>query len=296
MKDFSSRPLCSFSVLQCYFTLPVRLQSFFYAWRFIYTAATKFFIFQFLRKIHILNIKIKHVDHEYDNLIPFKTEVLDTYLDFVNFWLRPISMLQQKFGIRKGTKTANKFLKYITLTYKEAYNLYKKCMSTTYQPETNDKQLKTMRFFDPHYLCVPSLHIAIIVLTCSFYERFLNQDIFSEQEKLQWTKELREHGMEIADSVLYLKQHSVNCIPAALYMMTRITPELLTPTCAITFIDQFLKQSDCISSEDKVKITSYIEFMYERFLLEGSMEDDWRIPVLRWLETYEHCKPSFVTD
>lgn len=287
MKDFSSRPLHSFGVLQCYATLPVRLQSFIPAWRYIYTAATKFFLLQFLRKLRIIRTKIVHVDHELDNCIPFKPEVLDIYLDFINFWLRPISMLQQKFGVRKGTEIANDFLKYITLTYREAYNLYKHCMTTTCQPETDDAGLKFIRLLDPHYLCVPSLHIAVIILTTSFYRHLFEQDLFTEQEKKNWIQELEAHGMEIADSVLYLKQHSVNCIPAALYMMTKIVPELVSPTVAVPFLDKLLRNDTSIDNTTQKKITEHIQFIYERFLLEGTMEDDWKTPILRWLDTYE---------
>ncbi len=287
MKDLSSRPLHSFSVLQCYATLPVRFQSLIFAWHYIFTAATKFFIFQFLRKFGIIRTKIIHVDHELDRCIPFKPELLDTYLDFINFWLRPISMLQHKFGIRKGTEIANEFLKYITLTYSEAYNLYKKCMTTTKQPETNNIRLKMLRIMDPHYMCVPSLHIAVITLTTNFYKKLFEQNLFTEQEKTKWMKEIEEHGVEIADSVLYLKQHSVNCIPAALYMMTRIVPELVSPTEAVKLLDSILKNEPNIDSNTQKNITEHILFIYERFLLEGTTEEDWRKPILRWLESYK---------
>lgn len=290
MKDFSSRPLHSFGVLQCYATLLVRPQSFITAWRYIFTAATKFFLFQFLKKFGIIRTKVVHVDHELDNCIPFKPELLDIYLDFVNFWLRPISMMQQKFGLRKGTEIANEFITYITRTYSEAYNLYKKCMTTTNQPETDNLGLKLMRIMDPHYLCVPSLHIAVVSLTQNFYRRLFEQDLFTEQEKKRWMKELEEHGVEIADSVLYLKQHSVNCIPAALYMMTRIAPELVSPTAAVNLLDSLLQHEPSIDSDTQKKITEHIQFIYERFLLEGTTEDDWREPILRWLESYEPYK------
>lgn len=287
MKDLSSRPLHSFGVLQCYATLLVRPQSFIPAWRYIYTAATKFFLFQFLRKFRIIRTKIVHVDHELDDCIPFKPELLDIYLDFINFWLRPISMMQQKFGVRKGTEIANKFLFYITRAYSEAYNLYKKCMTTTNQPKTDCTGLKIMRIMDPHYLCVPSLHIAVVTLTISFYRQLFDQDLFSENEKKRWMQEIETHGIEIADSVLYLKQHSVNCIPAALYMMSRITPELVSPVEAVQFLDKLLQREPTIDAETHKKIIEHIQFIYERFLLEGTTEDDWREPILRWLESYE---------
>ena len=144
-----------------------------------------------------------------------------------------------------------------------------------------------MRIMDPHYLCVPSLHIAVVTLTISFYRQLFDQDLFSENEKKRWMQEIETHGIEIADSVLYLKQHSVNCIPAALYMMSRITPELVSPTEAVQFLDKLLQREPIIDAETHKKIIEHIQFIYERFLLEGTTEDDWRTPILRWLESYE---------
>ncbi|MCR5762032.1 MAG: hypothetical protein K6G00_01465 [Treponema sp.] len=160
-------------------------------------------------------------------------------------------------------------------------------MTTTKQPETNNIRLKMLRIMDPHYMCVPSLHIAVITLTTNFYKKLFEQNLFTEQEKTKWMKEIEEHGVEIADSVLYLKQHSVNCIPAALYMMTRIVPELVSPTEAVKLLDSILKNEPNIDSNTQKNITEHILFIYERFLLEGTTEEDWRKPILRWLESYK---------
>ena len=32
--------------------------------------------------------------------------------------------------------------------------------------------------------------------------------------------------------------------------------------------------------------------MFERLLLEGALEDDWRVPVIRWLDSYKPYEPQ----
>ncbi|MBO7638949.1 MAG: hypothetical protein J6S91_08235, partial [Treponema sp.] len=100
-------------------------------------------------------------------------------------------------------------------------------------------------------------------------------------------------AVEIGETVLYIKQHSVNCIPAALYMITRIVPELFTPDNAIEFISALFKNKTDISENDRKKIQAHILFTYERFLLEGAIEEDWRDPIIRWMKGYQSHIPFY---
>lgn len=118
------------------------------------------------------------------------------------------------------------------------------------------------------------------------------RESFTQQESEQWNSELYAQAVAIGETVLYVKQHSVNCIPAALYMLTKITPELFTPQMAVNFINDLFKNSTDITDADKKEINSYIQFMFERLLLEGALEDDWRTPVIRWLDSYKPYEPQ----
>ncbi len=247
----------------------------------------KFFIPQYLQKIKVLKRPVKSVDHELDSKIPFKPSYLKCYMDFVNVWVRPLVMLVHRFGIMSGSKLAGEFLRYIKMTYEQAYEVYKVTFTTTKRPESDLKGIKKLHKADPHYCCVPSLHISIVCLCYSFHKMIFERESFTEYEKEKWTKELHSRVIEIAETVLYLKQHSVNCIPAALYMMTRITPELFTPADAVNFINDLFVNSEDIKEEDRKKINSHIQFTYERFLLEGCFQDDWTRPLINWIESYK---------
>ena len=286
IRKTAGRPLSSFNVLLCYSTMFTTPPSAAAAFRYVATAACKFFIFQYMEKLHLLHVPVKNVDHELDDRIPFKPELLSIYMDFINYWIRCMAMLERRFGIYQGAKLCAEYLRYLTLVYAEAYTMYRECMTTTRRPPCSKKRIKALRKADPHYMCVPSLHIAIICLTFSFYRMIFVRERFTEGEKERWNRELYERAVQIAESVLYLKQHSVNCIPAAMYMLTRIAPELFTPTDATAFIHRMFSTAQDIDEKDKKAISDYMEFIYERFLLEGSLEDDWRSPVIRWLDSY----------
>ena len=110
---------------------------------------------------------------------------------------------------------------------------------------------------------------------------------FTEPEKDQWNSELYTHGIEIAESVLYMKQHSVNCISAAIYMVTKTAPELLTEEMSIDFIDSMFKDSIYVEKTDSKEITSYIKKMYKNLMEESRNSDDWTSPLKEWLKNYK---------
>ena len=292
LKSVEKRRLVSFNVLYCYAVLPFRRRSAWAVWSYLGVVASKFFLAQYLRKLHLLPIPVKHVDNELDEKVPFKPEHVRCYMDFINFWIRPLAMLLHRFGTKSGCLLAAEFLRYIKLTYTEAFQLYRRCMTTTYRPRTDNKAIRRIHRADPHFMCVPSLHVSIVCLCVSFYRMLFKRECFSEPETLRWNRELYDHAIEITETVLYVKQHSVNCIPAALYMMTKITPELFTPEDAVDFINRLFANAEDVAPRDRDDIIAYIQFIYERFLLEGMMEDDWTVPVLRWLDTYKPSAPG----
>lgn len=288
-----SRSMESFHVLPAYLRLFPYWRTGFTLFKFVYVVIKKFFMIQYLQKIHLTHRPVKHVDHALDQKVPFRPEKIKIYMQFINIWIRPVEMLLKRFGQRDGAKLSREFFRYITLTYNEAYRMYSICLTTTVRPKCPaTSAISHIQRADPHYLCVPSLHIAIVCLCYSFYRMLFERENFTQEEKDRWLKELYNHSIQIAETVLYVKQHSVNCIPAALYMMTKITPELTDTQLATDFIEDLFKTADDVSEEDGKKIRAHIQFVYERFLLEGITEDDWTVPVARWLKDYEPCLPE----
>lgn len=288
----SGRPLGSFSVLWSYATIPFRPRSIGAFLSYMRTVVANFFGFQFLVKWGIKKIPVVHVDHPLDKTIPFLPHKIGIYLHFINFWIEPLSMLIRRYGAHDAMPFCAEWLRTITRAYDEAARLYRFRVSTMERPAYRKGKFFTIHLLDPHLCCVPSLHIAIVVLCAAFYRHFFAREQFPETERRQWNKELYDGAVAIAESVLYVKQHSVNCVPAALYMVSRLFPALFTPTDAVAFIDALFVQPEGMDEERARAVRTHIMDMYERFLLEGAHDDDWRAPVQRWLVTYGQEQPS----
>lgn len=256
----------------------------------------KFFFVQYLQKMHLINFPVKHVDHALDEKVPFRTDKLPCYLDFISYWIRPMSMILKRYGFHEGMKLDCEYVNYISYIYDEAYHMYSTTLTTTYRPKSSLASIKSLQFWDPHYLCVPSLHVAIVMLTIGFYRMLFEREMFSPEEKDKWNKEIFDHGIEIIETVLYVKQHSVNCIPAAMYMMSRKCPELVDARLSHEVINALFVNTPDVEKTDGEKIRSHICAFYDKFMKESESEDDWITPIMNWLETYEPNTPSWANN
>lgn len=288
LEKFGKNPISSYSSFYAVFKCLTYPNTFKIGWGYIFTAVKNFWFLQWGQRLGFTKIPVINVDHELDNKIPFVPEKIESYLSFVSLYLKPISMIIKCFGIKKTANTCNEFFSAIGNEYKEAADFYRQVLSTTNRPKYyKNSKFRLIHFWDSHILCVPSLHIAVVALTYSFFKKKFKELGFSDAECFQKNTELYNHSIEIAESVLYVKQHSVNCVPAALYMTTKLFPQLFTPNDAVNFINDMFLTSNDIKKEDLSEIKDHISFMYERFLLEGYSADDWKESVYRWITSYE---------
>ncbi|MFI3258073.1 MAG: hypothetical protein R3Y36_07235 [Spirochaetales bacterium] len=292
----SIRPIFNFSVRHAYFFILTHIKTFVPIMRYLKVVICDFFLLQFSVKWGLRKIEVVNVDHKLDCEVPFVPSLAPVYLDFVNFWIRPLSFIIQRLKNHSAEHVA-RFITTLTNTYIRATEFYTFKMTTTYRPtdaDYKDKNFTMIRRFDPHYLCVPSLHISVVVLTFAFYKDLFEKEssFFSEEEKKAYNAELYYSAVQIAETVLYIKQHSVNCIPAALYMMNDILGDLFTPDDAEKFIDALFFDKPDISTEGKKQINEHVHFLFERFFLEKAFESSWINPMKRWLLNY---KPSLKT-
>ena len=140
-----------------------------------------------------------------------------------------------------------------------------------------------MHLLDPHYLCVPSLHIAVVCLTYTFMRKVFEEENYSAEEKESWSRDLYAGAVNIAETVLYVKQHSVNCVSAALYMMASVFPSLFTQKDAVEFLDSMFKNAQDIPQDDIKLILDYMKSMFLQFMEQGQNSKDWSEPLKKWL-------------
>ncbi|MDR0644198.1 MAG: hypothetical protein LBG05_04685 [Treponema sp.] len=223
------------------------------------------------------NVPVVNVDHVLDEKIPFLPQKVSIYLDFIALWIQTAGFLL-KIGAKKE---AADFVASIGELYAFAAEVYAKHMSTTKRP----RYLRMFRFalihaFDPHLMCVPSLHVMVVTFA---YEKFAETDGAFESQK----SELKNRALAIIESVLYVKQHSINCVASAFHALSRFDRDLFPPQEAESFT-ACLFTDGTIPEPDAVLIRKHILTLYRKFLSEGE-DQPWEKPLLDFLATF-HIK------
>jgi hypothetical protein len=111
-----------------------------------------------------------------------------------------------------------------------------------------------------------------------------------ENRYAQQIDELRRGALAITEAVLYIKQHSINCISAAMYAMTRFDPCLFPPGEAERFASDLFIRERIPNKEDGVAIREHIISLYRRFLAGG--DGDWTKPLLEFLKEMRQKLPT----
>jgi hypothetical protein len=101
-------------------------------------------------------------------------------------------------------------------------------------------------------------------------------------------EEVRRGALDITEAVLYVKQHSVNCIAAAMYAMTSFDSRLFPPKEAEAFALELFRNSARPGKEDGKLIREHIITLYRRFLAEGKNAPSWETPLIDFL--FSHPK------
>ena len=253
----------------------------------VFTALRRFFMLQFAVKLKLRKIPVVQVDNALDKKIPFTPERITVYLDFIHSLARPLGFVISNFKGKERARICVLMINELRNCYYSAYDVYSFRMSTTNRPNyKKDRHFRLIHAVDPHFMCVPSLHVAIMIMAWVVYREIFNSLPFDDEEKKFYTDQVFESAKKITETVLYVKQHSVNCIPAAVYMMTVLLKGRFSIQDAVTFIDSLFVESTDLSAEVKKELNTYIHTMFERFLLEGCSQDNWAVPIKNWLISY----------
>ena len=270
-----------------------------------------FFLRQYIAALLPGRVPVSRVDHPLDRKVPFTPSWVTIYLDFVFFWLRMLAFLLKRFG-RRSFPEVRDFIETMGGLYAYACDSYKRNFSTTDRPF----YIARPRFFlihllDPHLMCIPSLHVMVVIRTYTKFADILRS--YGEAEKYAaQIEELKQGALAITQAVLFVKQHSVNCIPAALYGMTCFDERLFPPEEAEAFaallfgeappapafagnlpanyrVRPWAAPRTGLSAEDSAEIKAYIISLYRRFLAEGKNAEasggghTWEEPLLNFM-------------
>jgi len=230
---------------------------------FLRTLLTTFFIPQYQSRIRVRKRKLVNVDHELDKLIPFSLDYFKTYMSFSHIWIKSIYFLYREFGIT-ALPLIEKYLKNIDQLYKNGFDVSDRCQSTTTRPGSGRHiKLKLLHWVDPHLHCVPSLHVMVVCfnhLRIGTIIRELTGSTRGYETELEY---LENQAILITNSILFMKQHSINCIPAGLFALSEECSEF-NDEYALNLIES-LKKINMDSIDRFEDIASYITELYTDF-------------------------------
>ncbi|MCL2382387.1 MAG: hypothetical protein FWC64_12515 [Treponema sp.] len=227
-------------------------------------------------------IPVSRADHPLDGKIPFWPVKVTIYLDFVAFWIRCLGFLLRNYG-RRALEPSLVFIRTMGQVYETAAEVYTKHLSTTDRPfYIAHPRFLPIHGLDPHLMCVPSLHVMVVIRTYTFFRQTLQA--FAGKDAAGKSEELYRGALAITEAVLYIKQHSVNCIPAAMYAMTKFEPGLFPSGEAERFAAELFTGETEPGKGDAEEIRRHILSLYRRFIAEGEAARDWTKPLLDFLK------------
>jgi hypothetical protein len=258
-------------------------------WRtFIFTIKSilyNFFYFQYKAVLFPRGVRITRVDHPLDEEIPFTPSWIGVYMDFSPFWVRAQAFLYATFGKAADPHIAG-FVRGIGELYAFAAGVYRRNFSTTSRPFYLGKPaFVSIHIFDPHLMCIPSLHVMVVILVYTRLRQILSA-LGAEKEYAGEIEAARIRALDITESILYVKQHSINCIAAALYAMTRYDSALFPVSEASDFAGSLFRNDGPIPARSRSAIKSHIVELYLSFVDAGGgleRSENWGQPLLDFL-------------
>ncbi len=226
----------------------------------LWTIARFFFFPQFQTRFFPKFRPVIKVDHELDASIPFEAEHVDLYLSFIPLWMKSCDQLYRLRG-RRALPAMRDYLLMIARLYREASTVYLTCQTTTERPHYYQGRFALIHASDPHFHCVPSLHVMIVAYNYWWMRRLYGEWNLNRAEDAQDLAWLYEQALSISESVLLVKQHSINCIPAALFMLKALDSSI--PTDEIL---HFINQLFTILGSSLINKAKIRQFIYEKFL------------------------------
>jgi hypothetical protein len=168
--------------------------------------------------------RVVNVDHPLDGSVPFDPGYVKKYLEFVKLWMGSFYTLGRLYG-DDAVPSLVAYVDAIRSLYADAGKIYKKVHTTTTRPSKNyNLRFAVIHAADPHLNCIPSLHVLVVVANWRL-ALGVARDLGGAESLGPWIEGLRREAVAITDSVLFVKQHSVNCIGASLFYLRRRGPD-----------------------------------------------------------------------
>lgn len=264
------------------------------ALRMALTAFRYFFYPQFETKLFPKKRPVVNVDHPLDAEVPFRPDLVKEYLTFFFLWINTGMYFARGYG-KPGAKAYSRYIDEVVMWYREAGSVYLRKQSTTVRPpDPANGFFKVIHSLDPHLHCVPSLHIIIAAGNWIMGRRLLGELSGGKPgpREAKALAYIRQECIRISESVLYVKQHSVNCVGATVFYLRAKYPEEFGDG----EIRRYMEELYTYEGHDlplKGEIKEYIYSLYTRLWkkYEKAGDGDWRRVLISFLGEFKSNPP-----
>lgn len=253
--------------------------------RYLRSVVIHFFLPQFQTALKLSRRPVVNVDHPLDSLVPFRPEYLGVYLSFINLWVDPLLHLYEVHG-KKFIPSFVEFLKELDRLYREAGEIYRTVQSTSRRPGGKiGLRFTLVRMVDPHLHCVPSLHVVIIIMSLHSIKKFCGE-LGGTPQRRSFNDAHYNHGIRIMESILLVKQHSVNCIAAGMFLSVASIPGITSREVKKIVRDMFPAKNGCVKNPHKIHV--YINSLFDEFLSRYNKGTDVKTVLVEFLKNYSN--------
>jgi hypothetical protein len=252
---------------------------------FIATVIRRFFFDQFMYRLKPGRVPVKNIEHPLDALIPVRYEMAGVYLGFIKLWIFALAYLRKRIGTEFDADIVE-FLAGLKRCYADASGIYGQCLTTTRRPARAPcPQLAFVYAVDPHLFCVPSLHVLVVGYTYRRLRDLLEARGLDRRFAVE-LEALRNRAIAITESILYVRQHSVNCIPAALSMIQVIVPSYDAAESK-DFLSALFKTETQLTLEQRTETIGYMATLYDTLVSTGASQEERYGAIVNFIVQYQ---------
>jgi hypothetical protein len=257
------------------------------------TVVRYFFYPQFETRLNPRKRPVVNVDHPLDETVPFRPDLVAEYLTFFFLWINTALFLVRSYG-KKGSDAFADYIDEYRRMYRDCGRVYLRKQSTTRRPPKAANGLfQVIHGLDPHLHCVPSLHVLVVVGNYLIGRRFMERLSGGamgkrERDALAY---IRQEAVRITESVLFVKQHSVNCVAVSFFYLSANFTEFGDAEARRFIGELFSYEGTALGS--KAEIREYMYSLYRRLLdsYQKRGDGDWRRVVMDYLKEFKANPP-----
>lgn len=260
---------------------------------FLHTIWSHFFAPQLMTQYKLRRRPVAWVDHPLDKKIPFKPHHVSIYLSFTSLWIKSIGFIYREFG-RQSLNEIIKFVEALTSLYLESSKVFLQIQSTTNRPRyVGGFYFQVIHLFDPHLHCIPSLHVEIVCLNYTFMSNIIDKFAENPAEYQREKDYLWRQAVLITNSILLIKQHSVNCVAAGLFTLTSNNYPFEEKDSFQMIDALFTGSGNTLPAGDEIR--RYIHKLYNHFLEENRSKTSAKV-LVDFLRAYPRKKQRTPRD